>query len=391
MPAPRGQQSPASAFSAVRPSRRALVKGGLVTLALAASPRGLGLPAAAAEAMPAKIVIGTVPANTEVTAYLGAIDCFKESGLTVELLHGADAPAVMEALVGGSIPLADIGLDAAIIATARGLPLLHPALGAVGTPQRPLSRIMVREDSPIVEVPQLKGRKLALTRHGSLEELGLAALKKTHGLARDEIEVVLLPPADQPQALARGQVDAIYAVPPVDTIAERRFKARTLINTADFIPYIGCGTLAMRRDFVDAYPGAARKAMTAWLRFCRWIDDHAEAAHQASGAALNLDQDLRASVRLPYFARNGLPVMPNLWHVYEMLAQGKALETAVDPTRLFEETVIEPTRRITLPALDALGWDKDAVVQDMLRASYPLLAKPPEDYYAEWEKKLLSI
>ncbi len=371
--------------------RRRLLTAGAATLALTAMPRALGLPAAAAEAMPPKIVIGTLPANTEVTAYLGEIDYFKDEGLAVELLHGADAPAVMQALVGGSIPLGDISVAAAIVATARGLPLLHPALGAIGTPRHPVSRIMVRGDSPIVEVPQLKGKKLALDQRGTLEDLGLAALKKTHGLAREEIEIVLLPAASQPQALAQGQVDAIYALPPVDAIAERRFEARTLINTADFVPYIGYGTLAMRRDFVDAYPGAARKAMTAWLRFCRWIDDHADAARKVSCANLDIGEDLRATVRVAYFARNGLPVMPNLWHIYEMLAAGKALDAASDPGRLFEEAVIEPTRRITLPALDALGWDKDAVVQDMLRASYPLLAKPPEAYYAEWEKKQLAI
>ena len=371
--------------------RRRLLTAGAATLALTATPRALGLPAAAAKAMPPKIVIGTLPANTEVTAYLGEVDYFKDEGLAVELLHGADAPAVMQALVGGSIPLGDIGVATAIVATARGLPLLHPALGAIGTPRHPLSRIMVRGDSPIVEVPQLKGKKLALDQRGTLEDLGLAALKKTHGLAREEVEIVLLPAASQPQALAQGQVDAIYALPPVDAIAERRFDARTLINTADFIPYIGYGTLAMRRDFVDAYPGAARKAMTAWLRFCRWIDDHADAARKVSCANLGVDQDLRATVRIAYFARNGLPVMPNLWHIYEMLAAGKALDAASDPERLLEEAVIEPPRRITLPALDALGWDKDAVVQDMLRASYPLLAKPPEAYYAEWEKKQLAI
>jgi hypothetical protein len=83
--------------------------------------------------------------------------------------------------------------------------------------------------------------------------------------------------------------------------------------------------------------------------------------------------------------------MPNVWHIYEMLAAGKAMDAAADPAKLFDEAVIEPTQRITLPALDELGWGKDGMVQDMLRASYPLLPKPPEAYYADWEKKLLAM
>ncbi len=369
--------------------RRRLLKAGAASLALVATPRALGI--AATANIPDKIVIGTLPFSTEVTAFIGDVDYFKEQGLSVELFHGQGGPAVVQALVAGSIPLGDVGVGPALVAAARGLPLLQPALGAVGTPKQPFSRIMVKGGSPIVEVAQLRGRKLALHQRGTMEDIGLAALKKTHGIGREDLEIVLVPAPAQPQALAQGLVDAIYALPPADTVAERRFEARTLINTADFIPYIGYGTLAMRRDFVETYPDAAKKVMKAWLGFCRWIDDNAEAARKVSDANLNIDADLREHVRIPYFVRNGLPVMPNVWHVYEMLVAGKVMDAASDPGKLLDEAVIEPTKRITLPALDELGWSKDAAVQDMLRAAYPLLPKPPEAYYAEWEMKLLAM
>jgi NitT/TauT family transport system substrate-binding protein len=370
--------------------RRHLLKAGAASLALVAVPQALGI-AADAPKIPPKIVIGTLPFNTEVTAFIGDVDYFKEEGLTVELYHAQGGPAAVQALVAGTIPLGDIGIGPAIVAARRGLPLVQPALGAIGTPQQPFSRIMVRHDSPIVDVAQLKGKKLALHQRGTMEDLGLAVLKRTHGIGRDDVEIVLVPAPEQPQALEQGRVDAIYALPPADAVAEVRFGARTLINTADFIPYIGYGTLAMRRDFVDAYPDAAKKAMTAWLRFCRWIDDNGEAARRVSDVNLDIDADLRKKVRLPYFARNGLPVMPNVWHIYEMLVAGKIIEPAADPQKLMDEAVIEPTKRIALPALDELGWSKDGVVQDMLRATYPLLPKPPEDYYADWERKLLAM
>jgi ABC-type nitrate/sulfonate/bicarbonate transport system substrate-binding protein len=371
--------------------RRLVLEAGAATLALLVSPRALGIPAMAAATMPEKIVIGTLPFNTEVTAFIGDVDYFKDEGLAVELFHGPGGPAVVQALIAGSIPIGDVGVGPAIVATGRGLPLVHPALGAIGTPKRPFSRIMVRADSPIKEVGALKGKKLALHQRGTMEDLGLAALKKTHGIGHEDLEIVLLPAPNQPQALEQGLVDAIYALPPADAVAEQRFHARTLINTADFIPYIGYGTLAMRRDFVEAYPDAAKKIVKAWCRFCRWIDDNADAARKASSTNLNIDADLRGKVRVAYFARNGLPVMPNVWHIYEMLVAGKAMDALSDPAKLFEEVILEPTRRITLPALEELGWDKDAVVQDMLRATYPMLPKPTDAYHTDWEKKLLSL
>ncbi|HUH84864.1 MAG TPA: ABC transporter substrate-binding protein [Stellaceae bacterium] len=371
--------------------RRRLIEAGAAGLALVATPRALGLPAAATTAMPEKIVIGTLPFDTEVTAYVGDVDYFKEEGLGIELFHGRGGPAVVEALIAGAIPLGDVGIGPAILASARGLPLVQPALGAIGTPTQPFSRIMVRGDSAITDVAQLKGKKLALHQRGTMEDLGLAALKKVRSIGHEDLEIVLVPAPSQPQALEQSLVDAIYALPPADAVAEHRFHARTLINTADFIPYLGYGTLAMRRDFVEAYPDAAKKVMRAWCRFCRWIDDNAAAARNTVNANLDTAEDLRADVRITYFARNGLPVMPNLYHIYQMLVAGKAMDAVADPAKLFEESVLEPTRQITLPVLDELGWDKDAVVEDMLRASYPLLPKPPEAYYAEWEKKLLGL
>jgi ABC-type nitrate/sulfonate/bicarbonate transport system substrate-binding protein len=210
--------------------RRRLIRAGAATLALVASPRALGLPAMAAAPMPEKIVIGTLPFNTEITAYIGDIDYFREEGLSVELFHGQSEPAVVQALVDGSIPLGEIGLGAAITATGRGLPLVHPALGAIGAPKHPLSRIMVREDSPVKDVAALKGKKLALAQRGSIEELGLAALKKTHGIGVEDLEIMGVSAPNQSHALEQGSVDAIYALPPADAVAERRFHARTLIK-----------------------------------------------------------------------------------------------------------------------------------------------------------------
>src|SRR6185437_10208575 len=155
--------------------RRSLLRAGAAALALVATPRVLGI-AAAATGIPDKIIIGTLPFGTEVTAYIGDVDFFRDQGLSVELYHGPGGPAVVEALIAGTIPLGDVGIGPALAAARRGMALVQPA---IGTPQQPFSRIMVRADSPFVDVAQLKGRKLALHQRGTMEDLGLAVLKKT--------------------------------------------------------------------------------------------------------------------------------------------------------------------------------------------------------------------
>src|SRR5215470_20051844 len=134
--------------------------GGSV-LSVTISARALGLSPAIAK-VPEKIVIGQLPFNTEVTIYAQAIGQFKEEGLSIEYHKAVGGPAVVQALAAGSIPAGDVGLAPALIAAARKVPLVSPALGGIGTPTHPVSRIMTLSGSPIRSVADLKGKKIAL-------------------------------------------------------------------------------------------------------------------------------------------------------------------------------------------------------------------------------------
>jgi hypothetical protein len=114
-----------------------------------------------------------------------------------------------------------------------------------------------------------------------------------------------------------------------------------------------------------------------WVRRCR--------------AHLGLPDDLVAHTRIPLFARNGLPVMPNIWNIHEMLVHAKAIDPHPDPARLFNEAIIEPTKRFTLPVVEELGLQSDPEFESMIKGDYPFLPKPVESYYADWEHRLLKL
>jgi len=58
----------------------------------------------------------------------------------------------------------------------------------------------------------------------------------------------------QPAALQQGLSTHLRPFPPADTVAERQFKARTIATGRTSCPYVGLGTVIVRRDFADAYP-----------------------------------------------------------------------------------------------------------------------------------------
>jgi sulfonate transport system substrate-binding protein len=371
------------------PNRRAALR------MMAAGGAGLLASSVAAQRAAAqsltKVVIGRARVNAVVNNYVGEIDFFRDGGLDIERVHVDNPGQLFQAMAAGNIVAGEVGLAPGIIALTRGLPFIAPFLGSCSTPERPYERIMVLPNSPIRTLDDLRGKKLAFQGPGTVPDMLLGALPRRSKISKADIDLVPLPPPNQPDALGQGLVDAIFAIPPADTVAERKYSARTVADATELVPYSGLSTFIFRREFAEKEPETVGKLLAAAIRFERWIDDNPDAARSAMAKNLNLPEDLAAHARLPVFARNGLPVMPNVWHVYQMLVEAKTIDPHPDPAKLFNDAIVEPVKRFTLPVVEKLGVEPDPVIEKMLIAEYPLLPKPDDTYYADWERRLLKL
>jgi NitT/TauT family transport system substrate-binding protein len=371
------------------PTRRSALK----TIASGAAgyvTASIPLRRASAQSSP-KIVLGTLPIPPAIAPYIGEVDFFKDEGLTVEITRFQNFAPIAQGMAAGSVVAGEMGVAPSIIVLTRGLPLIAPFLTAFSTPDHPFERIMVLPDSPIKTLDDLKGKKLAFLGAGTVPDMLLNGLPKRTKITKQDIKLVPMPAPNMPDALAQGLVDAIFAIPPADTVAERKYHARTIANATELVPYAGLSTFALRREFADANPETARKLFRACVRFTRWIDDNPVDARKVVAKNLGLPGDLAAHMRIPLFARNGLPVMPNVWNLYEMLVQAKTIDPHPDPARLFNETIVEPTKRFVLPVAEELGLQPDLEIENMLKGDYPFLPKPTASYYADWERRLLKM
>ena len=110
-------------------------KGALALLTVSITARSLGLPAVAQ--VPQKFVIGSQPINPLICSYIGAVDFFRDEGLSAEVTRFQNGPAMNQAIATGNIAVGDTGLAPALVAITRGLPLIAPYLGGYCTPTHP--------------------------------------------------------------------------------------------------------------------------------------------------------------------------------------------------------------------------------------------------------------
>ncbi|MDH2325813.1 NrtA/SsuA/CpmA family ABC transporter substrate-binding protein [Cereibacter sp. SYSU M97828] len=189
----------------------------------------------------------------------------------------------LQAVVGGS---ADFGFwgstTPALAAILAGSPLVFVNFNIY----KPRSTaIIVKKDSGIDGVADLKGKSIAVNRSGLGEFLLIAALEK-HGLSRDDVTVVYLNPSDAAPAFGQGKVDAWSMWTPAVDIAREQFDAKDIFfegTDLDFL--IDYSSLVTTRDFATENADLVRATIDAYHAEGAWISQNvAEAETIAQGA-----------------------------------------------------------------------------------------------------------
>jgi sulfonate transport system substrate-binding protein len=208
------------------PPRRRLLKAG-------AALGALGVPvfssAVTGGDAPTQLRIGFQKSavNLVVLKQQGALEA-KFPNAKVAWVEFPAGPQLLEALAVGSLEFGLTGDSPPVFAQAAGKELVY--VGA--EPPKPLSSaILVKNESPLRTLADLKGRKVALQKGSSAHYLTVRALEKA-GLQWSEFTPVYLAPADARAAFEKGAIDAWSIWDPYYAATELDLKPRSLSNGA---------------------------------------------------------------------------------------------------------------------------------------------------------------
>lgn len=171
------------------------------------------------------------------------------TGIKISWHEFSSGLPLLEALNVGGVDLsADVADTVPVFAQAAGARLTYLAQEA---PSPSAQAIIVRADSPLKNVADLKGKKIAVTKAAGVHYLLIATLEKA-GLKFSDISVAYLTPADGRAAFERGSVDAWVTWDPFLAGAQKQTQVRILAdgrNVADYQRYYLAST-----PFADAHP-----------------------------------------------------------------------------------------------------------------------------------------
>lgn len=222
-----------------------------------------------------------------------------DQGVPVEWIEFSSGPPLLEAMNAGSIDFGITGDTPPIFAQAGGAAITYVA---ALPPNGPGEGIVVKPDSAIHTVADLKGKRVGFRKGSSAQNLLVAALE-TGGLAWSDVEPLDLSPADGAAAFDRGSIDAWAIWDPFFAMAEERYQPRVL-TTSD--QALDANTFLLANpDFAAKYPAIVRGVTAALGETATWADGHkddvASALHAETG--VDLVSLKRAAARASFYVR----------------------------------------------------------------------------------------
>jgi sulfonate transport system substrate-binding protein len=194
---------------------------------------------------------------------------------------------------------ADVADTVPVFAQAAGADLTFLAQEA---PSPAAQAIVVREDSPIKTVADLKGKKIGFAKAAGVHYLLIAALDKA-GLSFKDIEPAYLTPADGRAAFEKGAIDAWVVWDPFLAAAQRQSKVRVLADGTGIASYQRYYLASSK--FARARPDVLRLVYAELEKTGKWVKQNPTAAATLLAPVWGLDAATieQANARRSYAVR----------------------------------------------------------------------------------------
>lgn len=149
----------------------------------------------------------------------------------------------------------------------QGVPVKIVYLG-----HRDGSALMVRKESGIYKMTDLRGKRVAVPNRFSNQYLMIHKALEDNGMSASDITLLEMPPPDMPAALYAKAVDAIISGEPFMAQTELDDYGRVLYQAKELWPnFISC-VLVVREDFIRDHPEQVQEMINGIAASGLWLD-----------------------------------------------------------------------------------------------------------------------
>lgn len=190
----------------------------------------------------------------------------KKDGIAVDWVKSGGSNVAIGFLNSGKVDFGSTAGAAALVAKIDGA-----AIKTIYVYSKPeWTALLVKPDSPIKTVADLKGKRVAAAR-GTDPHIFLTRALAENGVAPTDVTVVVMAHANGKAAMEAGDVDAWAGLDPLMAEAEVQGTGKLMFRNADFNTY---GVLNVTTDFAAKYPSTVKRVLAAYEQARLWSIAH---------------------------------------------------------------------------------------------------------------------
>jgi NitT/TauT family transport system substrate-binding protein len=212
---------------------------------------------------------------------------FQKNGADVtDVISSHGGGTTIRNMLAGGLGFGQSSAGATVTAIKAGLPVK-----IIGVDCDSVADILwvVKKDSPLKSIKDIKGKKFGTTHPGALTWVLGELLLKENGLSYKDVTPVPVGTGAGLAALDHGAVDATYEYEPLFSRDEGKY--RVLARVSDVVPRVTTLFLVATQDMIDKQPDKLRAIMLTHKQAVDYIYAHPkEAADLAAKRMLGVDK-----------------------------------------------------------------------------------------------------
>lgn len=267
-------------------------------------------------------------------------EALSKVGYKLDARQFSVGPAIAEAMASNQIDIGQLGLAVIVTGAGRGLPakiVVNTGVSGEG--------IVVRADSGINKMADLRGKTIAVPAKGNMQDFIVRLGLEKAGLdpSRD-VKFVEIAAPDQKQALNAKLVDAITLWEPLVTDAVLS-GGRLLESGQEIYPGHENDTISASNQAIQGDAPAVRAIVQTVVRAQQWVMDHPDEAKTITAKAMGFPRaTIEAAWKNVYRRRDGLPSVESTQRFADFLHKWGYIPTDISATTLIDDQFLPKAR-----------------------------------------------
>jgi sulfonate transport system substrate-binding protein len=264
---------------------------------------------------------------------------YAKVGVQVNWIEFQSGPSYFEAIASNRLDLGRVGDLPVVSGQAADVPFKEISAGSFGSKGQ---AILVKKDSPLKTLQDLKGKKVAFAKASSAQTVVYKALEKG-GLKPADVQIISLQPDEAQAAFESGSIDAWGIWEPFMSSQIVKNGARVLAS-GETIGLKSAGFQIARTKFVEEHPDLVTIYLKVEEKTQQWQKQHLEEAIDVYAQLKKVDREIIRQVIQNTEPLN-LPISDEMIKVQQevadsMLEQG-AIKKKIDVSKVVDNQFIK--------------------------------------------------